>query len=273
VRGESLFDAQAPSFETRAGLAAPVRERIARALLDFGPFDPGRLILDVGAGSGDIGLELAQAGAAYLGIDESPAMLSIFRNRASAAGLRPELILADARLPWPVTPRTVGLVFGSRSLHFLDPAHVAAEARAAASPRGAAVVVGRVLRERDGVAARTRRAMRELLRREGYVGRSGSKHSASLLAECVARGATPLAPRAVATWAVRRSVRDSIDAWRSKPGLAGLQLPDDLKARLLDELEHVAAESADLGVSVESTEAYVLEGAAWAKVTTGKELP
>jgi SAM-dependent methyltransferase len=239
-----------------------VRERIAEALFELGPFDVDRRILDVGAGGGDIGLELAGAGDAYLGIDESPGMLAIFRNRAAAVGLRPELVVADARDPWPVAPGSVGLVFASRSLHFLDPAHVGRQTYAVASPRGATLIVGRVVREQESVAERTRRAMRALLRREGYEGRSGSKHSAESIAECVARGAERLAPRVVASWTVRRSVRDSIEAWRSKPGLAGIQVPEDVKARLLTELERFTSESAgNIDAGVDSTEQYVLEGA------------
>jgi SAM-dependent methyltransferase len=261
VRDTPFFDAQAPSFEARAGIPAAARERIARALLDFGPFDAGRRILDVGAGNGEIGLELASVGAAYLGIDESAAMLSIFRNRGEALGLRPELVVADAARAWPVAAGTVGLVFGSRSLHFLEPSHIAAEAYAAASPRGAVVVVGRVVRDREGIAERVRRAMRSLLRREGFVGRSGSQHSAKLLAECAARGAEPFAPRKVATWTRRRSARRSIDAWRSKPGLAGTAVPDATKARLLDELEHRLGTEGDIDVESDSTETFLLEGA------------
>src|SRR5215831_12551614 len=124
LRDEPVFDAQAGAFEARAGLPAQACASIARALLDFGPFDAARRILDVGAGTGDIGLELAAAGRAYLGLDESEAMLTIFRNRAARVGLTPELIAGDARRPWPAAPRSVGLVFGSRSLHWLDPANV-----------------------------------------------------------------------------------------------------------------------------------------------------
>ena len=51
VRREPFFDAQAASFEARAGLPAPARTAIARALLELGPFDSARRILDVGAGS------------------------------------------------------------------------------------------------------------------------------------------------------------------------------------------------------------------------------
>jgi SAM-dependent methyltransferase len=230
-------------------------------LFALGPFDRARRILDIGAGTGEVGIELSAAGEGYLGIDESPEMLAIFRNRAGVAGLRPELLVADARRPWPVAPGSVGLVFGSRSLHWLEPEHVAEQARAAASPRGATLVVGRVVRDPESPAERTRRAMRALLRREGYEGRSGSQSSGRLVAACVARGAVALPPEVAATWTVRRSARASIDAWRSKPGLAGVRVPDEVKAKVLAELEGFTAEATgNIDATVESSEKFVLEG-------------
>ncbi|MBK6663693.1 MAG: class I SAM-dependent methyltransferase [Thermoflexaceae bacterium] len=56
-----------------------------------------RPVLEIGCGSGRIAVELAGAGAAVTGIDPSPAMLALARDRAAAAGVT--LDLREAGLP------------------------------------------------------------------------------------------------------------------------------------------------------------------------------
>jgi SAM-dependent methyltransferase len=257
-----FFDAQARTFELRAGLPPAVRAEIARALVELCRLDARRGVLDIGAGTGDIGLELAALGVRYLGLDQSEGMLDVFRARARAAGVSPTLVIADARQAWPVPAGETCLVFGSRSLHWLDPRHVAAQAVRAACPAGARLLVGRVLREETSPKQRARRAMRDLVARRGFDTRSGMRGAAALISECTARGAVPFPPREVATWTVRSSIRASIDAWRAKPGLAGAAIPEEAKSAILDDVVRFTSEAfGNIDDAVVSTERYVLEGA------------
>jgi SAM-dependent methyltransferase len=258
----SFFGAQAYAFEGRAGLPVEARAQIARALVELGRLDKTRGVLDIGAGSGDIGLELVTLGVRYLGLDRSEGMLDVFRQRAEAAGISPALVVADARDAWPVALGQSSLVFGSRSLHWLDPRHVAAQAFRAANPAGALLLVGRVLREDDSPKQRARRAMRDLVTRKGFDTRSGMRGAAALIDECTGRGAVPIPARVVATWTVRRSIREVIDAWRRKPGLAGVLIPEDEKSSILEDVVRFTSEAfGNIDDAVESTERYLLEGA------------
>lgn len=256
------FDAQAGSFKGRAGLPAEVKAAVALAVAELGRLGPGRRLLDIGAGTGELGLEMVRRGFGYTGVDVSPAMLDVFRKDAAAAGLEPHLVVADAALPWPVPPKSAAVVLGSRSLHFLDAAHVAEQAFSAAMPDGACLLVGRVERDPGSPRQHARRAMRDLLVREGLRGRSGRRSAEALVAECVRRGGRHIERRVVASFRVRTSIRASIEAFAGKPGLAGLHLDDLAKLRLLDELTRfTSAAFGNIDTLVESTEHYVLEGA------------
>jgi SAM-dependent methyltransferase len=256
-----FFDAQAESFQDRAGLPAHVKREIADVIIEVCRLGPGCTVLDVGAGTGDVGLELVTLGIGYTGIDASGAMLEQFRAEAEKMGFSPRLLVADAGEPWPVAPGSISVVFGSRSLHWLDPAHVAAQAFAAASPRGAWLLIGRVERDADSPRHRVRRAMRDLLAREGILGRSSSRSTDRLVEECVLRGGKALPRRVVTTFAVRTSVRQTIEGFRGKPGLAGMIVDDAVKARILSELTRFTTETfGNIDTLVDSTEHYVLQG-------------
>jgi len=56
----------------------------------------GRTVLDVGTGTGRAALVLAQGGALVTGVDASPQMLAIARERAAAAGVHVEWLEGDA---------------------------------------------------------------------------------------------------------------------------------------------------------------------------------
>ncbi len=256
------FDAQAAWFGTRAGLPEPVKERIADAILILGRLTPARHVIDVGAGTGEIGLELVARGVGYLGIDESDAMLGIFRRRAAERHLTPSLLVADARDRWPVADASQHVVFGSRSLHWLAAEDVAEEALRVAAPGGAVLLVGRGVHDPAGPRERVRRAMREALREAGFEGRNGGRSTVNLLSACTARGATPIETRTVARWTVRRSPRAAIDDWRGKSGLAGIEVPPAEKSAILARVTEFAESAfANIDEPIESEECYTLEGA------------
>jgi ubiquinone/menaquinone biosynthesis C-methylase UbiE len=251
------FDAQASHFDQRAGLPTHVCQGVARAVSEIAG---DGVIVEVGAGTGEIGLEIAKLREGYIGFDLSPAMLDRFRARLG--DVRAELIVADGNERWPVEDGSCRAVFGSRSLHLLRLEHLLAEIARVRSPAGLAVLAGRVVREGESVRARMRREMRHLLREAGHEGRSASESTARLIGECEARGGRALGPRVVARWSVRAAPADSLRSWEGQNGLAGTPVDAGIKSEILERLRAWAtAEFGDLECPVEATEEYMLHGA------------
>lgn len=72
---------------------------IADAALAAADLHPGQRVLDIGCGSGATSLEIARrvgAGGAVVGVDLSPQLLDVARERASEAGVDAEFVEADA---------------------------------------------------------------------------------------------------------------------------------------------------------------------------------
>jgi SAM-dependent methyltransferase len=256
------FDGQASDFDERAGLPVGVRAQVADAILAIADLPDGSRVLDVGAGTGEVGVELLARGVGYLALDASEAMLSVFRGKALTAGFTPELRVGDARDRWPVEDASIGLVFGSRSLHWLSPGHVERESLRVASPAGCTILIGRVERRDESPRARLRRRMRDLLEESGHAGRSGGASSRAIVGRLVASGAKPVPARVAAVWNVRFSPRSVLEAWRRKPGLGGADVPAELKDAVLARTEAFAVETfGDIDVPTETEECYTLEGA------------
>lgn len=255
------FDRQAATFDARAGLSEPVARQLAAALIEYAGLRPGDPVFEVGAGTGEIGIWLCRAGLRYRGIDLSGPMLEVFRRGADELGVVAELSQADANEPWPVDDGSVRLIFGSRSLHLLDPEHVVAEAFRAAAPEGAVLCVGRRERDDDSLRRRIRQKMRHLLAESGIQGRDNEAGSRTLLRACRERGAVELPERIAVVWQAAHTARAAIDAWRGKEGLAGVDVPPAIKSRILNQLETWADQTfGDLDAPIESQEQYILHG-------------
>src|SRR5262245_15692970 len=69
-----LFDGQAGLFERRAGLPETVCRVIAKKVIEIGEAEAGDLIVEIGAGTGQIG-QWFEAPVRYAGFDLSAGML------------------------------------------------------------------------------------------------------------------------------------------------------------------------------------------------------
>ncbi len=113
--------------------------RLAREILRDGPV-AGQRVLEVGAGSGRDTLALAQAGAAAVVLDYSPASLALVGRQAGERRLAVALVRADA-LRMPFRDGAFAVVFHQGLLeHFRDPRPLLAET-ARVARRGGRVVV------------------------------------------------------------------------------------------------------------------------------------
>src|ERR1700742_4728655 len=96
----SAYDAAAPTFERHRALPDGVPEAIRAAVIKALDASPPRL-LDLGAGTGRIGIPFIAAGDDYVGVDLSFGMLSEFKRRAADSTRAPRLVQADGeRLPF-----------------------------------------------------------------------------------------------------------------------------------------------------------------------------
>ena len=257
----AVFDAQAATFDRRAGLSEQHCQAIAQAVLRLAEAMPGDLIFEVGAGTGMLGTWLARPPLRYVGVDLSRAMLAIFHRRLASPSPVPLLLRADGDQRWPLADGAVRVIFSSRALHLLDLAHVVAESCRVAKPDGASLIMGRIQRPTDSPFTLLQQAMQRLLRQQGFSTHAGEPHQRQLLAAFAQRGGRVLDPVVVVRWTVTRTPWQSIEAWQSKSGLAGLDVPSEVQRSILEELRGWAQSVfGDLHREVSCEEAYVLQG-------------
>jgi len=70
-------------------------ERVREAVLSY--IEPGDVVLDVGCGTGTLAVKAAKKGAQVIGVDRSPAMLKLAREKAHANGMEVDFRLAQAQ--------------------------------------------------------------------------------------------------------------------------------------------------------------------------------
>lgn len=253
-----LYDDQAARFDDRAGVPADAAEAVARELAALVDLGEGQTLLDVGCGTGSLSLPLLRLPLRYAGFDQSAAMLQVFRARVEAAGLAADLHVADGNGTWPAGDGGVDVVFSARALHHLDPAHVVAEVRRVIR-LGGWLVTGRVRRPPHSPKSILRRQMRRMLEAEGFTGRSHDAGAEATFAALQADGGRRAEPRVAARWTTPHRPADSVAAWEGKSGLAGLEVPPDVKSRVLNGLRGwAAAEYGDLQRELEQPEQFEL---------------
>ena len=261
------FDGQAVDFDLRAGQPAGVAPQVAAAVAGLAPAGGG-VILDLGAGTGQIGRHLAElsggrmAGSCgafrYLGVDISGPMLAVFRRKLGAEAVG-TLVRADAGGRWPIASGSVDLVFVARAAHLFPPAVLVEETLRVASPRGALLVLGGVRSEPDSLRVVLRREMRRLLAEHGFEGRRASDAQRRIAGALETRGAQVLPVRTAAAWQVVHRAGDVVAAWRAKPGLGGRVLQPEIQDKVLRRLEYWIQERyGGLDVARDATERYEL---------------
>jgi len=272
------FDPQAVDFDLRAGLPSGVARRIAAAVAELAPA-PSGMVLDLGAGTGQIGQHLAGMSGAhgrsrYLGLDVSGPMLAVFRRKLGpgAAGARGGLLRADAAVGWPIASGRVDLVFLSRAAHLLPLAVLVEETLRVASPEGALAVFGGVRSRPESLRVVLRREMRRLLVERGIEGRSAGEAQRRIAGALAARGGEVLPVRTAASWGVVERAGDVLAAWRAKSGLGGRPVTPEVQDGVLRRLEDWVRERyGSLDATRDAIECYDLAAVRLPK-RTGKDM-
>jgi SAM-dependent methyltransferase len=238
-----LYQDQAARFDERAGIPPGAAAAVAEALAAVARLGPAAALLEVGAGTGSLSLPLIRSVGRYVGFDRAPAMVGVFRDLVAAERLSAELHVADGNERWPAADGSADAVFAARAMHHLEPAHVVAEVRRVLRAPGGVLALGRVRRPHDSPRSVLRRMMRQALQAEGFRGRNHEGRAEEVFAALAAVGGERIPAVEAARWTVEHRPADSIASWRGKDGLAGIDVPDDVKARVLASVRETAAAS------------------------------
>ncbi|HUB63272.1 MAG TPA: metalloregulator ArsR/SmtB family transcription factor [Methylocella sp.] len=135
------FAAQAANWDEVRALHVP-EERVEAAIRKAIGADPVQTLLDLGTGTGRMLELLGPLAARAAGIDQSPQMLSIARDRIERAGLRNVQLRQGDIYAAPVEPDGYDLVIMHQVLHYLDdPLRAIHEAARALRPGGRLLIV------------------------------------------------------------------------------------------------------------------------------------
>lgn len=250
------FDEQARHYDARAGLPTTVGAAVARAIVDRAGAGPDELVVELGAGTGEIGLYLSRLPIRYLGLDDSTAMLEVFRAKGIAGS---SLAVADCNQPWPLPDGSAVVIFASRVIHLLDPEHVVREAIRVGRPAGF-LILGRVLRERDSTKERLRRRRQELLLAAGITPRQGEAGTRHVIARCLAAGGEFLGREEVAAWTGETTPASVLAGWATLARIGSVPVDQAMLAKIVAELQEWArAEIGDLDRPAPFRERYAID--------------
>jgi SAM-dependent methyltransferase len=255
--GVPAFDAHAAGYDALSGFPPGVGDAVARAIVRLAGVGADDLVLEIGSGTGEVGVHLAALAPNYVGLDNSPAMVDVFR--AKAAPRAPHLLVADCDTSWPVTDERARVVFASRVIHLLHPEHVAREATRVCQP-GGYVMLGRVIREPDSLKERLRRRRQQALRDVGIRPRSGEAGSRQVLEHLAGAGWTDLGRQSVTTWTGDISAGDILAGWASLSRMGSVEVERVNRERILRDIrEWAVRELGDLDQPWPYREHYVLD--------------
>lgn len=228
------FDSQALHYDARAGLPTTVGAAVAQAIVARAGVRADNLVVELGAGTGEIGMHLARLPIRYLGLDASAAMLEVFR--AKAADSVPTLVVADCDGPWPLPNGSATVVFASRVVHLLQPDHVVRETMRVCHPT-ALLILGRVVRDRNGITERLSRQRRDLLAAAGVPARQGEVGAHRVIARVVALGGVSLGRQIVAEWTGETTPAAVIAGWASLARMGSVPVDPVTRASIVNEVK------------------------------------
>jgi len=253
------FDKQADIYDKRTGLGQLTAQKIAQALNQMiQPYLDG-LLLEIGAGTGEIGYFLQDMPIEYVGIDLSEGMLDIYRKRFANSKKQPRLIQTDGNKRWPLENDSVSVFFSSRAMHQLEQDHVLNELQRLTHPNASVLILGNVKRNKNSVKTIMRKEMHKVMHELGMTEKSGQSNR-KLLFEAIENLGGEKLPSVIASrWQVSHAPIESINSWKSVDGIAGQAVEEKVKAQILDTLTlNIQDKFTDLNQALEAEETYEL---------------
>lgn len=228
-----LFDDQADHFDGRAGLPMGLPCKLANAISELGNEHDCERILEIGPGTGELGIELMLRFPRYLAMDLSFAMLQKFGQRTLDTS---HLIQADASAFWPLKEGTIDLVFGARSLHHIPPAHVLSELNRLRKNRSGLLVIGQKIRDPDSTVEKLRRKLHEILGQQGFKTKEKEGWAKKISQLALENHHVGMDSLHVHRWSEKWVAEHALLQWASKRGLAGIDLPALHQTKILQDL-------------------------------------
>jgi SAM-dependent methyltransferase len=108
-------------------------------LIELAGLAPGNRVLEIGCGTGQLTVPLAERGAEVVAVEVGPRLAEIARRKTARFDLV-EVVVADFE-EWPLPPRPFDLVVAATSFHSLDPRTRVARCAAACGPTGALAII------------------------------------------------------------------------------------------------------------------------------------
>lgn len=258
---QATFDHQANTFDKRAGLDETLCQEIVKIVVSLSKIKPQDVLVEIGAGTGQIGQWFIQEPIQYIGFDLSEKMLAQFREHLSLNQSNWQLFHADADQTWSIEDNSVKVIFSSRTIHRLNLEHIVNESFRIAHLAGCILLVGGIQRQSHSVKNRMKKQMHIILKEKGFNPKQKQESHRQLIDLCENRGAKKIEPVVVSQWQVSHTPWDSLKNWQEKEGLAGLNIPYHIQSQVLHDLKQWAiANYKELDQPVESQEEYVLEG-------------
>lgn len=220
--------------ETRGyppGVAEAIQGWIERRL---GLLPDRSRLLELGVGSGRIALPFIRAGYDYTGVDISPKMLALLKEKLGGDQRRASLLEADVTA-LPLPDRSFDAVIAVHILHLVDTFKALEEVIRVARP-GGALVWGWDDSDPQSERAAVRKRYRNFLKQRGLASEGWDRNRQGW--EWLAARGIPAAEAEVAAqWTITYTLRQVVDHVGQRVWSSTWDTPEDLHAAAMADLE------------------------------------
>ena len=234
------FDRVSDVYDETRGYPPGVDEAIRRWIESRAGLRPDHSrLLELGVGSGRIALPFIRAGYDYTGVDISPKMLGLLRQKLGSDPHRATLLEADvSALPLP--DRSVDAVIAVHILHLVETVRALAEVLRVSRP-GGVLIWGWDDSDPQSERAAIRKHYRSYVKQHGLSTEAWEKNNEGR-AWLAAHGVPTPETEVAARWTVRYTARRVMDSIVRREWSSTFDTPDALHAAAVADLEAWAGE-------------------------------
>jgi ubiquinone/menaquinone biosynthesis C-methylase UbiE len=243
AQSSQRFDPDAKIYDARVGVPEAALIQVSQTIIQCCQTVSNQppCLLEIASGTGELAQCLSPH-CHYHGLEGSQAMFSQLQQRFDTFNRAPDQAfkaeLADANQTWPVADASQDAIVIARAAHLLERDHLIKEVHRCSREHSAFLILGRVQKAPDSVAAQLRRMLHQLLHEHGHQPRRGGKIHQQLAASIDKNYRTLSA----ACWQVSESPLQVLNTWRDKTGLGGVVLNAREHVKILDQLEQQCKE-------------------------------